>query len=105
MWIAVCIDMPTRTKPARLYKAHLTAELMKDGFEQVSNVLFVRHCTTLQNATRHKSRIQSTDFHKSAISIMLIADQQMLQSYHWNGRTRTKNRQFIPTEPPEIEFL
>lgn len=47
----------------------------------------------------------SIDYQRAGFSIMLIADQQMSQSYHYNGRTRKKMKEFHPKVRPILEFL
>ncbi len=105
MWIVVCIDMPVGTRSMRIYREQIVSKLKIEGFEAINKCLYLRYCSTLQNARHYKMKLMSIDYQRAGFSIMLIADQQMSQSYHYNGRTRKKMKEFHPKVRPILDFL
>ena len=105
MWVFVNIDMPCRTRPSRLYREQLVSWLVKDGFERVNKTLYARHCSTLSNARMHKAKVLQSDYFKAGLSILFVSEQQISESYHYNGRSWSKNKEYALIARNNIEFL
>ena len=105
MWIAVVLDMPDRTRPARQRKVKIVSEIKREGFEEITRNLFMRQCATMNNALMYRERIRNIPHEKISLSILLIADQQIAKSYHYNGRTRKKSKEIALNCRDDIEFL
>lgn len=105
MWIFVCIDMPSRTKHDRIYREDIVKSLTKEGFYAVNKSLFVRSCSTIVKARQFKARVLQVEYAKAGLSIIMVADQQINESYHYNGRSRKKNKEYYLNPSPDIEFL
>lgn len=58
-----------------------------------SKNLYVRYCSTQNNALSHKERIREKILERYPISIILVADKQNEYSYHYYGRRKCKKTQ------------
>lgn len=75
------------------------------GFYKLHKNLYVRHCTTLNNALIHKRRLQQQLFEKCNVSLIFTLDRQNEYSYHYLGRkTRSKNSLKCPFRCPLLIF-
>lgn len=79
--------------------------LEKDGFSKMHRNMYVRYCTTLNNALKHKSRIQNQIFEKSKVNIFLIGDKQCEYAYHYYGPKSKKKGENLLKKPLIIEFF
>ncbi len=106
MWVYVVMNFAERTKIGRKMRTDFYRTLEKDGFKMVTKNLYVRYCSTQANALKHKMRVQDQIFEKYAISIILVADKQNENSYHYLGRRKTKKTRENPFKLPEmVEFF
>lgn len=76
MWILVFFDMPTETKKERKDYAQFRKKILKDGFQMFQFSMYIRHCSSKENADTHLKRVRSFLPPKGHIGIMLVTDKQ-----------------------------
>lgn len=58
MWIFVHFDLPTNTKEEKKAYSDFRKFLIMDGFTMMQFSMYVRHCSSRENATVHKNRLK-----------------------------------------------
>ncbi len=58
MWVFVHFDLPTLTKKNRKDYANFRKMLLNDGFNMIQYSIYVRHCSSRENAVVHKNRVK-----------------------------------------------
>ena len=76
MWIIVFFDLPTETKKERKIYARFRKDIMKDGFSMFQFSIYLRHCSSRENADVHIKRVKNIIPEKGHIGIMCITDKQ-----------------------------
>ncbi len=56
MWVFVHFDLPTTTKKDRKEYARFRKALLDDGFNMLQYSIYIRHCSSRENAAVHKER-------------------------------------------------
>lgn len=76
MWVLVFFDLPTETK--RLRKAYMKfrKNLLNDGFTRFQFSIYMRHCSSHENAAVHIKRVKSFLPEYGNIGILCITDKQ-----------------------------
>lgn len=76
MWVMVFFDMPTETKKDRKNYAKFRKSILADGFQMFQFSMYIRHCSSRENADVHLKRVRSILPPKGHIGIMLVTDKQ-----------------------------
>lgn len=76
MWILVLFDLPTETKKDKKAYTDFRKKLQKDGFTMFQFSIYVRHCTSSENAEVHIKRVKSFLPEHGQIGIIRITDKQ-----------------------------
>ena len=76
MWILVFFDLPTTTKSERKDAARFRKEIMGDGFTMFQFSIYIRHCSSSDNASVHVKRVQSLIPEYGKVGILTITDKQ-----------------------------
>ncbi len=76
LWIFVFFDLPTNTKKDRREHALFRKRLLKDGFTMMQYSIYVRHCSSRENADVHIRRVKSFLAPKGEIIIFTLTDKQ-----------------------------
>lgn len=106
MYIYAILNFPLHSKAGREEHKLFVKTLLSDGFHKLHKNLYVRHCTTLNNALIHKRRLQQQLFEKCNVSLIFTLDRQNEYSYHYLGRkTRSKKQPQMPLPVPFVEFF
>ena len=79
MWVLVLFDLPTDSKKDRKAYADFRKNLQRDGFTMFQFSIYVRHCTSSENAAVHIKRVKSFLPEFGQIGIMCITDKQFSQ--------------------------
>jgi len=58
MWVFVHFDLPTETKADRKNYTDFRKNIMRDGFAMLQFSIYVRHCSSRENAEVHKKRVK-----------------------------------------------
>ena len=91
MWILVFFDLPTETPKERKIASLLRKNIMKDGFQMFQFSIYMRHCSSRENAEVHIKRVKMILPEKGHIGIMCITDKQfgMMEIFHGHKPTKT----------------
>ncbi len=83
LWILVFFDLPTETKKERKIYTQFRKKIMADGFTMFQFSIYVRHCSSRENANVHIRRVKKLLPEKGHIGILTITDKQfgMMEIY------------------------
>ena len=76
MWVLVFFDLPTDTKTDRKHYAKFRKEMLADGFQMFQFSIYLRHCSSKENADVHIKRVKSKLPPKGHVGIMYVTDKQ-----------------------------
>lgn len=84
MWIFVYFDLPTETKKERKAYSLFRKMLLKDGFTMLQYSIYIRHCSSRENAEVHKRRVRNNLPEFGHVIIFEITDKQfgMMEFFH-----------------------
>jgi CRISPR-associated protein Cas2 len=98
MWVLVFFDLPTETKKDRKNYAVFRKKIMADGFQMFQFSMYIRHCSSKENADVHNKRVKAILPSKGHIGIMCVTDKQfgMMEIY--------RGHDSVPA-PPTVQQL
>ncbi len=76
MWVLAMFDLPTKTSRERKEYALFRKALLLDGFRQMQYSVYMRHCSSRENATVHVERVQRSIPPRGEVRILVITDKQ-----------------------------
>lgn len=76
MWLLVFFDLPVTTKKQRKIATKLRNSLLKDGFDMFQYSVYLRHCSSIENAQVHEKRVKKLVPELGKIAILKITDKQ-----------------------------
>ena len=76
MWVLVFFDLPTETKQDRKNAGKFRKDMLADGFQMFQFSIYMRHCSSKENADVHIKRVKSRLPEKGHVGIMCITDKQ-----------------------------
>ena len=76
MWLMVFFDLPTETKKDRRNANLFRKNLVKDGFNMFQFSIYIRHCSSRENAQVHIKRVKSFLPPHGYVGILKITDKQ-----------------------------
>ena len=84
MWVLVFFDLPTETNIERKIAARFRKNIMKDGFQMFQFSIYMRHCSSKENADVHIKRVKKILPEKGHVGIMCVTDKQfgMMEIFH-----------------------
>lgn len=84
MWILVFFDLPTETPKERKIAGMFRKNIMKDGFQMFQFSIYMRHCSSRENADVHIKRVKKILPEKGHVGIMCVTDKQfgMMEIFH-----------------------
>lgn len=86
MWVLVFFDLPTETKKDRKNYARFRKNMMADGFQMFQFSIYLRHCSSKENAEVHIKRVKSILPPKGHVGIMYVTDKQFGMMEIFQGR-------------------
>jgi CRISPR-associated protein Cas2 len=91
MWVLVFFDLPTETKTERKAYATFRKKILHDGFAMFQFSMYIRHCSSKENAEVHIKRVKSILPSKGHIGIMCVTDKQfgMMEIYRGHEAVAT----------------
>lgn len=98
MWVLVFFDLPTETKKDRKAYTDFRKKLVKDGFNMFQFSIYVRHCTSSENADVHVKRVKKSLPEFGHVGILCITDKQFGSIELFYGRKSQ------PTIPPSQQL-
>ena len=90
MWVLVHFDLPTETKKDRKAYAQFRKMIMKDGFEMFQFSMYIRHCSSKENAEVHIKRVKIILPAKGHVGILCITDKQFGMMEIFRGKETVK---------------
>lgn len=94
MWIFVFFDLPTATKTDTRNYAKFRKKMLLDGFQMFQFSIYMRHCSSRENAEVHIKRTKKNLPPNGSIGILCITDKQFELMELFRGRER------VTTQPP-----
>jgi CRISPR-associated protein Cas2 len=76
MWVMVMFDLPTETKAERKVYAKFRKDILANGFAMFQFSMYIRHCSSKENADVHIKRVKKILPAKGHVGIMCITDKQ-----------------------------
>lgn len=101
MWVLVLFDLPTDTKKERKAYADFRKSLLKDGFTMFQFSIYLRHCSSQENADVHIKRVKSIIPEYGKIGIMCVTDKQFSNMEIFYG----KKIQQVKTPYQQLELF
>jgi CRISPR-associated protein Cas2 len=91
MWVLVMFDLPTETKKDRKSYSTFRKLMMKDGFQMFQFSMYIRHCSSKENADLHQKRVRMILPHKGHVGMMCITDKQfgMMEVFYGKDTVKT----------------
>ena len=101
VWIIVLFDLPTDNQEARRQYTQFRKSLLKDSFTMMQYSVYMRHCSSDENAVVHVKRVKASLPPDGEVRIVKITDKQFGKIEVYYGKKRK------PTEqaPVQLEFL
>ena len=101
MWVFVFFDLPTETKKDRKNYAQFRKSLQKDGFAMLQYSIYIRHCSSRENADVHIRRAKSILPPKGEVIIFTLTDKQfgMMEFF------RSQEAAGRPKTPQQLELF
>ncbi|HMX61410.1 MAG TPA: CRISPR-associated endonuclease Cas2 [Chitinophagales bacterium] len=101
MWILVFFDLPTETKKEKKCYAKFRKGLQEDGFAMFQFSIYLRHCSSRENAEVHINRVKRMLPELGHIGIMCITDKQFGQMELFHGKKEFN----LPNIPQQLELF
>ena len=76
MWVIVMYDLPTDTKLDRKRAGKFRKQILDDGFQMFQFSMYIRHCSSRENAEVHQKRVKRILPPQGNIGILCITDKQ-----------------------------
>lgn len=101
LWVLVFFDLPTATKKERKIYTKFRKDLLRDGFAMFQFSIYLRHCSSRENAEVHIKRVKKSLPAKGHIGIMTVTDKQfgMMELYYG------KEEKEKPSTPQQLELF
>ena len=76
MWVLVFFDLPTETKTDKKRYTKFRKDMLSDGFTMFQFSIYMRHCSSKENADVHIQRVKRSLPEKGHVGIICITDKQ-----------------------------
>jgi CRISPR-associated protein Cas2 len=94
LWVLVFFDLPTETKKERKAASDFRKQILKDGFTMFQFSIYIRHCSSKENADVHVKRVKTILPEYGHVGILCVTDKQFGDIEIYYGRK--------PASPPPI---
>ncbi len=101
MWIFVFFDMPTETEADKKRYVKFRKKIMDDGFTMFQFSIYLRHCSSRENAEVHMKRVLSILPEAGHIGMISITDKQFGQMVIFDGKKEAP----MPNIPQQLELF
>ena len=89
MWVLVFFDLPTETITDKKKYARFRKELMSFGFSMFQFSMYIRHCSSRENAEAHITKVKKILPDKGHVGIMCVTDKQFGMMEIFYGKEET----------------
>lgn len=90
LWVLVFFDLPTETKKERKAASDFRKYILKDGFTMFQFSIYIRHCSSRENAEVHIKRVKAILPEYGHVGILCITDKQFGQIELFYGKKAAK---------------
>ena len=90
MWVLVFFDLPTETKKDRKNYARFRKDILTDGFAMFQFSMYIRHCSSRENAEVHVKRVKNILPPKGHVGIMCVTDKQFGMMEIFRGKEQVE---------------
>ena len=90
MWVLVFFDLPTETKKDRKNYTDFRKKMLQDGFAMFQFSIYLRHCSSMENAEVHIKRVKKSLPEKGHVGIMTITDKQFGMIEIFRGKQKAE---------------
>lgn len=90
MWILVFFDLPTEKKIDRKNYARFRKDILADGFQMFQFSMYLRHCSSKENADVHIKRVKCILPSRGHVGIMCVTDKQFGMMEIFRGAEQIK---------------
>lgn len=101
MWVLVFFDLPTETKQDRKSAGKFRKDMLKDGFQMFQFSIYMRHCSSRENADVHIKRVKKLLPPKGHVGILTVTDKQFGMMELFYGREQKD----LPGTPQQLELF
>lgn len=101
MWVLVFYDLPTETKKDRKTAARFRKDMLHDGFAMFQFSIYLRHCSSRENADVHIARVKSVLPPKGHVGIICITDKQFGMMEIFRGHAQVE----VPDTTQQLELF
>lgn len=101
MWVMVFFDLPTETKLERKAASDFRKKLLQDGFAMFQFSIYLRHCSSMENASVHVKRVKRSLPEKGHVGIITITDKQFGMMEIFQGKKEAPKAII----PQQLEFF
>lgn len=101
LWIFVFFDLPTETQKDRKEYAMFRKNLQRDGFAMLQYSIYIRHCSSRENAEVHLRRVKSFLPPKGEVIIFTLTDKQFAMMEFFKGEAAARR----PGIPQQLELF
>lgn len=101
LWILVFFDLPTETKKDRQTASKFRKHIMQDGFAMFQFSIYLRHCSSRENADVHTKRVKRLLPEKGHIGILTVTDKQFGMMELFYGKAEKS----LPNTPQQLEMF
>lgn len=101
IWIIVMFDLPTDTKAARKAYTSFRKNLLTNGYTMMQYSVYIRHCSSDENATVHTNRVKNALPDDGEVRILKITDKQFGCIEVFFGKKRKETE----SAPIQLQFF
>lgn len=101
MWVFVHFDLPTTTKKDRKEYTRFRKALLDDGFNMLQYSIYIRHCSSRENAAVHKERTRKALPKLGHVVIFELTDAQFGRIEMFYG----KKPEISKNQPRQLELF
>lgn len=101
MWILVLFDLPAETKTDKKRYAKFRKDLLEDGFTMFQFSIYLRHCSSRENADVHVKRVKKSLPTHGHVGILCITDKQFGMMELFSNQKEAK----LPDIPQQLELF
>lgn len=101
MWLYIFFDLPTVTKPEKKAASKFRQTLLNDGFIMFQYSIYIRHCSSRENAKVHENRVRKNLPKLGKVGILTVTDKQFGMMTTFYGRKKIPG----PTGADQLELF
>ena len=101
MWVLVFFDLPTESDVDRKRSTKFRKKILDDGFSMFQFSIYMRHCSSRENAEVHIKRVKGFLPEHGHVGIMCITDKQFGQMELFFNKKETE----LPNIPQQLELF